>query len=279
MGNPVIQTNAISMEAINIRVPLDYSKPEAYGELCGHIYRSRNTPPKPPCIILLHGFGGSYNDLAHNQIGCALALAGYAFLGFNQRTSSKATVGDFKQNGMREVLNAYQDIETVIDYVINRPDIDGTRIGVIGFSFGGGVALGYPVKDPRVKAIVACCSACGFSQLFQKAKRAPLISIQRLFYFLVKKKIQYVDKDLETYATELSVASFVDSSVDYSKKVFLSHCADDAIVPIENFEKNTQTFRLPPENLLRFEYGNHPFNGMQVPLLTQVLNWLNKALK
>lgn len=278
MGTAVIHTDVISKEEIRIKVPIDYTNPTEKGELHGHIYRSRNTPPKPPCIILLHGFGGCYDDLTHNQIGCALSLAGYALLGFNQRTSGKATIGSFKKNRMNEVLNAYHDIESVIDYVMNRQDLDREKIAVIGFSFGGGVALGYPVKDPRVKAIIACCTARGFSELFQTAKKYPIISMQRLFYTIVKRNICFTDEDLVKYQDQFSVTNFVDPNEDYSKKIYLSHCADDAIVLIENFEQNSKTFRLPAENLLKFQYGNHPFNGMHTVLLTQALKWLEKRL-
>lgn len=50
---------------------------------------------------------------------------------------------------------AYVDVVRGIDYLCSRPDVDPDRIGAMGTSQGGGIALAVGALDPRVKAVVA----------------------------------------------------------------------------------------------------------------------------
>lgn len=54
---------------------------------------------------------------------------------------------------------AYTDLLRGIDYLLTRPEVDPGRIGVMGSSQGGLLALGLAAIDPRVKA---CVSALPF---------------------------------------------------------------------------------------------------------------------
>jgi len=47
------------------------------------------------------------------------------------------------------------DVQRVIDYLQSRPDVDGGRIGIIGHSLGGKMALYAGAFDPRIKATVS----------------------------------------------------------------------------------------------------------------------------
>lgn len=49
----------------------------------------------------------------------------------------------------------YADIIRMIDYVVTRPDIDSSRIAMVGTSQAGGIALAVTALDSRIKAVVA----------------------------------------------------------------------------------------------------------------------------
>lgn len=54
-----------------------------------------------------------------------------------------------------------------IDYLISRPEVDGSRIGVTGIS-GGGTQTSYiSAMDDRVLAAAPTCYICGFQRLFE----------------------------------------------------------------------------------------------------------------
>lgn len=50
---------------------------------------------------------------------------------------------------------AYVDVIRGIDYLLSRRDVDQSRIGLMGTSQGGGIALAVAALDPRVKVVVA----------------------------------------------------------------------------------------------------------------------------
>jgi hypothetical protein len=47
------------------------------------------------------------------------------------------------------------DLQRVVDYLLTRPDVDPARIGIIGHSLGGKMALYGAAFEPRIKAIVS----------------------------------------------------------------------------------------------------------------------------
>jgi cephalosporin-C deacetylase len=50
---------------------------------------------------------------------------------------------------------AYADVMRMIDYIVTRPDIDSSRIAMVGTSQGGGISLAVTALDTRIKAVVA----------------------------------------------------------------------------------------------------------------------------
>jgi len=49
----------------------------------------------------------------------------------------------------------YMDIIRMIDYIVTRPDIDTTRIAMVGTSQAGGISLAVTALDNRIKTVVA----------------------------------------------------------------------------------------------------------------------------
>ncbi|GAB2572140.1 hypothetical protein Aab01nite_03600 [Paractinoplanes abujensis] len=55
-----------------------------------------------------------------------------------------------------------RDIVTALDYLVTRPEVDAARIGFIGHSYGGRMALWAPAFDPRIVASVSNCGCIPF---------------------------------------------------------------------------------------------------------------------
>ena len=108
-----------------------------------------------PCLVLLHGLGGSKETMA----GLALfaAKAGYASLvideyGQGERTPAKPPTHSQAEELATTVHQSALDIRRGLDYLGTRPDISKGRVGLVGISLGaiiGTVAAGV---DPRLKA-------------------------------------------------------------------------------------------------------------------------------
>jgi dienelactone hydrolase len=54
------------------------------------------------------------------------------------------------------------DVSRLIDYLLTRPDVNGSRIGIIGYSLGGQMAVWSAVYDSRIKVVL---SSCGVGKL------------------------------------------------------------------------------------------------------------------
>jgi len=79
------------------------------------------------------------------------------------------------------------DLQRVIDYLQTRPDVDATRIGIIGHSLGGKMALYGAAFEPRIKAVVS--SEPGISLKFS--------NYQDFWYF--GKAIEKLPKDADQH--------------------------------------------------------------------------------
>ena len=111
-----------------------------------------------PAVLLAHGFGGSVADL--REQGRKLAERGYLAVGYSAR--------GFGASGGRIHLNDPEfeiaDARALVDLIAARSDVvaevraDGSRdprVGVVGASYGGALALMLGSTDPRVDSVTA----------------------------------------------------------------------------------------------------------------------------
>jgi cephalosporin-C deacetylase-like acetyl esterase len=106
---------------------------------------------KLPCIMVLHGFGS--NKTSDNvKIPCKMLNEwGYAALGFDMR-------GCGESEGTRANLICMEqvaDTRNAVTYLQSRPEIDGSKIGVLGSSFGAAVAVYAAGVDERIGACIS----------------------------------------------------------------------------------------------------------------------------
>ena len=119
-------------------------------------------PVKPPCVILCHPhpkYGGNMFDTLINHISSYLLDSGIATLRFNQRGvgMSSGETGD----GPEEL----KDTQSVVNMTTINPKIDGSRLGIIGYSFGAWMALESSLRSNSIKSLVSiACPQNKFAQ-------------------------------------------------------------------------------------------------------------------
>ena len=106
---------------------------------------------KLAAFMVLHGFGS--NKTSDNvKVPCKILNDwGYATLGFDMR-------GCGESEGMRANLICMEQVAdtcSAVTFLQSRPEIDGKRIGVLGSSFGGAVAVYSAGVDERIGACVS----------------------------------------------------------------------------------------------------------------------------
>jgi dipeptidyl aminopeptidase/acylaminoacyl peptidase len=98
-------------------------------------------------VVLVHGWAATREQLLPEAR--ILARHGYGVLLFDWRAHGesdgvKSTWGDVER----------RDLIAALDYLGTRADADPQRLGALGFSFGGGVAIDVAAADARLKAVV-----------------------------------------------------------------------------------------------------------------------------
>src|SRR5579871_5760067 len=117
---------------------------------------SGSTPTAHPLIVFSHGNGGTPN--ASSQLLKHLASYGFV-VAAPQHDDCKGACSD-TFNLANEAMLRRQDVETVVDSLLTLSSsqdpqlaglVDPSRIGLVGWSFGGATALRAEGVDPRFK--------------------------------------------------------------------------------------------------------------------------------
>ncbi|HVP27428.1 MAG TPA: alpha/beta fold hydrolase [Candidatus Bathyarchaeia archaeon] len=112
-------------------------------------YQASGVEPSPTAI-LCHGFPG--NNLDVIGLGERLIKEEFSALAFNYR-------GTWGSEGLFTIANSLEDVTSAIRYLkssfaVREFDVDASNITVIGYSYGGGMALLSSLTDPSIKRVV-----------------------------------------------------------------------------------------------------------------------------
>lgn len=104
----------------------------------------------PPAVVLAHGFASDQAGMS--ILARTLPQAGYAVLTFDFRGHGANRNPFTRARGSRDSLQA--DMRAAVDFLRTSPEVDGSRISVMGHSMGAGAALAYAGSDPSLDASV-----------------------------------------------------------------------------------------------------------------------------
>ncbi|RMF08704.1 MAG: alpha/beta fold hydrolase, partial [Candidatus Neomarinimicrobiota bacterium] len=100
-----------------------------------------------PALILIHGWGRNVERmLPYLQ---HLSDLGLHLVAFDARHH-----GSSDPDGFASMLKFAQDIQAVIRWLGEKPEVDSHRLGLVGLSIGGAASLYAAALEPRVKAVV-----------------------------------------------------------------------------------------------------------------------------
>jgi ABC-2 type transport system ATP-binding protein len=117
------------------------------------LYLPTDRSGQVPAVLLAHGFGGTKESVRTDAED--LAGLGYAVLAYTARGFGRSGGEIHLDSPDYEV----RDAQRLLDWLAARPEVrkdgDGDpRVGVVGGSYGGGLALLLAAQDQRVDAIV-----------------------------------------------------------------------------------------------------------------------------
>ena len=131
----------------------------------------RGVSGKVPLIISMHGGGGSpevalfhgganYHDMVRGGV-----KRGYAVFAPQHLFAAEGYPKDIRDKideRMRLIGTSLTAVEIAkitrsLDVIVKRPEIDPSRVGMVGLSYGGYYALVTPAVDLRIKVSVSSC--------------------------------------------------------------------------------------------------------------------------
>lgn len=139
----------------------------------GYIAVPQGTGPFP-CVLTLHGLTGAKENwweegyISGLQMTRKLLAAGYAVVSldakyhgerYNEHMEAPGTIvfgHDWGNRSRDMMVQTVVDYRRLIDYLEERPDIDASRLGMVGYSMGGMMTFFLSGVDDRIDVSVAC---------------------------------------------------------------------------------------------------------------------------
>ena len=233
------------------------------------IYANFSLPREgAPCIVMSHGFESSKDGDKWLVLAPKFYDANFACLRFSYRgcgEGEERSEGEFQDTTLSGRIKDYR---AAIDF-IESTEVDVNRLGVVGSSFGGMVALA--AQDNRIKAMVTLATPAKLPMpteedlsIYQSEEFSELPSGRRLRTSFLGDVQQY---DISEAIGKLSCP------------VLIIHGSADETVPVRDAHTLYDSAK-EPRHLIVIEGGNHVFDDPthleQVASLT--LNWFKQYL-
>lgn len=214
-------------------------------------------PGPHPCVVQVGGMDASKEDSL--QFGNLLLERGLATLAFDGPGQ-----GETYYRGMRLFPGWPQAVSAVIDWLEGRPEIDGSRIGMIGRSTGGFLAPRAAADEARVKALVVWGAMydLGAYELIP-----PLV--QQGFVFIT------AAKSLEEAARQIDLAGHAER---ITCPTYVVHGGRDNITPPSNAYRLVKEVS-GPTRLDLYEDGIHCNHDLAYLVRPDMADWLAEQLR
>lgn len=127
------------------------------------IFFGTGLPGRRPTLIACNGYDGSQEEMYH-VIGQAALQRGMNFIAYEG--PGQPTVR--REQNLGFIPEWEKVVSPVIDYALERPEVDGDAIALMGFSFGGYLVPRAAAFDHRAAAIMAVDGIYDFGQSILK---------------------------------------------------------------------------------------------------------------
>lgn len=178
---------------------------------------------KKPTIVLVHGWSRNV-DRAMSYIK-RLHPAGYNLLAFDSRCHGKSDNDKFSS-----MVKFTEDIRAAIDYAEKFPNVDTSRIGVLGLSIGGAASVYAASLDSRIKSVVTLGAFSHPKMVMGDEFKKRKIPYFPFVWFIFK----YMELRIGAKFNDIAPINNIAKS---DASIFLIHGIDDLTVPIEQADE------------------------------------------
>ncbi len=128
-----------------------------------------------PVVCVCHGIPAGIpdpSDRGYALLAEQICRHGFAVLLFNFRGTG-ASGGNF------DILGWTRDLKAVVNYLCALPEVDKSRLVLLGFSGGAAVSIYVASEERRVSSVVACACPAEFALFTKTDEPQPLIDHYR----------------------------------------------------------------------------------------------------
>lgn len=225
-----------------------------------------------PCVVFLHGYGGSKDDVA--SVAGLIAAEGYAIMAIDavlhgeRRKEGKELYSPKLTESVRGIIQTIIDLRRAVDYLETRPEIDKEKIGYVGGSMGGILGAIFIGVEPRIKAAVLLVAGGNMSLMVRESQHYTMPTIRG---YLQRENITY--KELQVLLDPIDPLHYIGN---FSPKPVVFHLGKfDTIVPAEAgrqlYERAGQ-----PKQVYWYDAGHSLPSDL---VLARVLDFLDRNLQ
>jgi len=224
-----------------------------------------------PCVVFLHGYGGSKEDVL--DVAELVAREGYAMMAIDaEYHGERSEIGRelYSPNitdTLRGITQTVIDLRRAVDYLETRREINEAKIGYAGGSMGGILGAIFIGVEPRIKAAALIVAGGNMSLMVTESQHSTMPAVRQ---YLQRENLSNVE--LQTLLDPIDPINFI---ANFAPRPLALHLGRfDTIVPAEAgrqlFEKAEQ-----PKEVYWYETGHN------VPLdlvLARVLDFMDRHL-
>ncbi len=185
---------------------------------------------KVPCVVFLHGYGGSKDDILAGA--GQIASEGYAVMSIDaeyhgeRREEGKELYSPNITDSVRGVIQTVIDLRRAVDYLETRPEINSEKIGYAGGSMGGILGAIFIGVEPRIDAAALIVAGGNMSLMVRESQHFTMPAIRE---FLQKENVSL--GELQELLDPIDPMNFISN---FSPRPVVFHLGRyDTVVPAE----------------------------------------------
>jgi dienelactone hydrolase len=226
---------------------------------------------RPPIVLILHGYTGDRNETAvggtrermFQRTARMLGENGLATLRFDFINSGQST-GQWRNTTFS---GQAADVAAVIDFVMREPAIDGTRIGLLGYSQGGLVALKAAAAQRGIRAVVLWNPVLDPERTYDQLLGARTIQLGYDMYRMNDlRRVVSSSALLPAFMYEVKTTYPIVDGLDYQGPILIVGGRRDAVVgPVDAYGELLVRVRGDLMTRVAMVNGDHGFDHARSP--------------
>lgn len=184
-----------------------------------------------PIIICLHGFGGNKEN--NQEFSDLLNPLGIATLRIDFQGTGESA-GKYEDKTTTGFMN---DAKAALDFVYSLPKINKNKIGILGHSMGGTIAILLASMDSRIKTLIASCPAINIVGVIAGLYVPDDFSNSQTKGYIENRTNGEIKRLNFNFFEDANKYNLAQKALDIPYKFLILGAKKDTIVPFEQIEK------------------------------------------